>query len=163
MLALKGKNLFETLMLNYCADADTNNSQPSWEQENSVLKFNKNIAVPDNQAELLSLMSRRIYLCRENQTITGYYISGSDYFEDNEVFQEKITLWRSYQEKKNTPVQFKPKLYDVSRKAWQDFASIAILADVQKQNDAEKNSGKPVCWNGSANFWNGIFWIKIIL
>jgi len=142
LIALKGKTLFETLMLNYCADADTNNSQPSWEQENSVPEFNKIIPVPDNQAELLSLMSRRIYLCRENQSVTGYYISGGNYFEDDEVFQEKMTLWRGYQEKKNTPVQFKPKLYDVSKKAWQDFASIAVLADVDKQNDAERKFRK---------------------
>ena len=142
LIALKGKNLFETLMLNYCADADTNNSQPSWEQENSVPEFNKIIPVPDNQAALLSLMSRRIYLCREKQSVTGYYISGGNYFEDDEVFQEQMTLWRGYQEKKNTPVQFKPKLYDVSQKAWQDFASIAVLADIDKQNDAEKQFRK---------------------
>lgn len=142
LIALKGKNLFETLMLNYCADADTNNSQPSWEQENSVPEFNKIIPVPDNQAALLSLMSRRIYLCREKQSVTGYYISGGNYFEDDEVFQEQMTLWRGYQEKKNAPVQFKPKLYDVSKKAWQDFASIAVLADIDKQNDAEKQFRK---------------------
>ncbi|MEE5993235.1 MAG: type I-E CRISPR-associated protein Cse1/CasA [Oscillospiraceae bacterium] len=139
MMMLRGNNLFETIMLNYCADVDITNdafeSKPSWEQDAPTTEFNRIIAVPENQAELLSLRSRQIYLYRENQTVTGYYISGGDYFEDDEVFQEQMTLWRGYQEKKNSQTKFKPKLYDTSRKAWQEFASIAVLAEVDKEND----------------------------
>lgn len=141
LIALKGKNLFETIMLNYRADADSNNDisiqLPSWEQNHTVAEFNKLIPVPNNQAALLSLMSRRIYLCRENDAVVGYYTSGGDYFEDEEVFSEQMTLWKGYQEKKETLVKFKPKLYDTSKKAWQEFGSIAALPDEDKKTDTK--------------------------
>lgn len=132
LIATKGKNLFETLMLNYNAECDSENdvyiSKPSWEQDNESPEFNRIITVPDNQAELLSLLSRRICLNRENGNVNGYYLAGGDYFEDDEVFNEQMTLWRGYSEDKNsTKLKFKPRLHDPSTKAWQEFGSIAVL------------------------------------
>ncbi len=138
LIVLKGQNLFETMMLNYCANADIYHESegvPSWEQDQPISEINRKIPVPDNQIALLSLMSRRIYLCRENQAVIKYYVSGGDYFEETEVFEEQMTLWKREPGKKGTLAKFKPKLYDVSKKAWQEFASIAVLANVNKQND----------------------------
>ncbi|MDE5736990.1 MAG: type I-E CRISPR-associated protein Cse1/CasA [Oscillospiraceae bacterium] len=143
MIALKGKNLFETIMLNYCADADNGENEikstPSWEQENPVTEFNRLISVPKNQAGLLSLMSRRIYLCRENHSVIGYFISGGDYFKDDEVFSEQMTLWQYYEEKESGKSKFKPKPYHTKNdewegniKIWQEFGSIAPLAKVDE-------------------------------
>lgn len=131
LIAVKGDNLFETLMLNYNAKHDTEKeiyeSYPSWESDNNKNGFNRLIAIPNNQAALLSLQSRRIYLCRENGMVNGYYISGGDYFDEEEVFDEQMTLWSGYTEKKDTAPKFKPKRYDKSKKAWQEFGSIAAF------------------------------------
>ncbi|MDE6005725.1 MAG: type I-E CRISPR-associated protein Cse1/CasA [Oscillospiraceae bacterium] len=132
LIAVKGENLFETLMLNYHAVYDSNNeiykSYPSWECDNNISEFNRLIAIPDNQAALLSLQSRRIYLCRGNSMVIGYYISGGDYFEEEDIKNEQMTMWKSYKEKKNDTVwKYKPKPYDTSKKAWQEFGSIAAF------------------------------------
>lgn len=151
LIALRGKNLFETMMLNYHADVDIKEgvltSTPSWESDGKNLIDVSNlenncvkISVPDNQSALLSLRSRQVYLCRENNFVKGYYISGGDYFEDVEVFSEQMTLWKSYEDKKI--LKFKPKLYDISRKAWQEFSSIAVLADKNEKSEADKKFRK---------------------
>ncbi|MBQ6983256.1 MAG: type I-E CRISPR-associated protein Cse1/CasA [Synergistaceae bacterium] len=141
LIALKGKNLFETIMLNFCADLDVSNNIfdecPSWEQDNYNIEFNRLINVPRNQAALLSLMSRRVLLCRrEDNKIEDYYLAGGDYFEDLEVFQEQMTLWAAYQEskKKDAPYKYRPRRHDPSRKIWQEFSSIVGVN--------EKNSEK---------------------
>lgn len=124
LIAVKGKNLFETIMLNYNPELDEESFQkPSWEQDNNHIEYNRSIAVPNNQAELLSLMSRRIYLHRENSLVNGYYIKGGDYFEEQDI-DEQMTLWKSYKEKRNSDFKFKPKLYDTSKKIWQEFGII---------------------------------------
>ena len=131
LIALKGKNLFETIMLNFCADCDhldgVFEEQPSWEQDSNKIEFNRKIDVPDNQAALLSLMSRRIWLCRENEEVKGYYLAGGDYFEDDDVKNEQMTLWRGYQDKKNTPYTMRPRLYDPAKKIWREFGNIACM------------------------------------
>lgn len=103
LIAVRGNNLFETLMLNYNAECDSEYdvyvSTPSWEKDNNKAEFNTLIPVPDNQAALLSLMSRYVYLCRENGKVNGYYLAGGDYFEEDEVFSEQMTLWKSDKKK----------------------------------------------------------------
>ena len=137
LIARKGKNLFETLMLNYCAEQDGKEgiftSSPTWEQDNNTTGFNRVIAVPDNQAALLTMQSRRIFLIRENDLVTGYYLSGGDYFEEEELFHtELMTLWRGFQEK-NEPYHFKPRLYNPTKLLWQEFGSIAVLKEANSE------------------------------
>ena len=131
LVALKGKNLFQTLMLNYVADQDIRHdvfqSTPSWEEKEPSVQFNRLISVPHNQAALLSLQSRRILLCRASDKVTGYFLSGGDYFEDEELFDiETMTLWRGYQETKDGPYRFKPRRYDPAKMIWREFGSIAV-------------------------------------
>ena len=90
------------------------------------------------QAALLSLMSRRVYLCRKNGKVNGYYLSGGDYFEEDEVFSEQMTLWRSYKEKGSDSTKYKPLLHKPSTKAWQEFGSIAALEDDENSSTARK-------------------------
>lgn len=146
LVAVKGKNIFETIMLNYNFQIDSEYgvyySTPSWESDSNDVKFNNEIAVPDNQAGLLSLMSRRIFLCRENGYVSGYYVSGGDYFESEDVFQEQMTLWKSYEEKKGV-YKFKPKKYDTSKKAWQEFGSVAVgNENTENKNTENENNEK---------------------
>ena len=142
LIALKGKNLFETVMLNFYADLDVSSNIfdecPSWEQDNNNVEFNRLINVPRDQAALLSLMSRRILLCRKkDNTVGDYYLAGGDYFEDSEVFQEQMTLWSAYQEKKDTPYKYRPRRHEPDRRIWQEFGSIVGVN--------EKNSEKSRC------------------
>lgn len=131
LIALKGKNLFETIMLNFCADCDVSDEifeeQPSWEHDNNGIEFNRKVDVPNNQAALLSLISRRVWLCHENEEVNGYYLAGGDYFEDDDVEKEQMTLWRGYQEKKGAPYKMKPRLYDPAKKIWREFGNIACI------------------------------------
>lgn len=149
LIAIKGDNLFETIMLNYNAECDytsddfsIDNSKkevPSWELDNNSVEFNHCITVPDNQAGLLSLMSRRVYLCRENNLVNGYYISGGDYFDEQQVFQEQMTLWLGYKDKKSSEeINFKPKRYDTSKKIWQEFGTIATISNNNGQDNTSK-------------------------
>ncbi len=146
LIALKGKNLFETIMLNFCADFDVNKNifdeSPSWEQDNNNIKFNRLINVPKDQAALLSLMSRRILLCNDDSKIKNYYLSGGDYFEELEVFQEQMTLWNAYQEskKKDAPYKYRPRRHDPSRKIWQEFNSI-VGVNEDKPEDSRRTPG----------------------
>ena len=144
LIALKGKNLFETIMFNFCADLDVSRNVfdecPSWEQDNYNIEFNRLINVPRDQAALLSLMSRRVLLChREDNKVEDYYLAGGDYFVDLEVFQEQMTLWLAHQKgkKKDTPYKYEPRKHDTSRKIWQEFSSIVGIN--------EENSEKSRC------------------
>jgi CRISPR system Cascade subunit CasA len=126
LIALHGNNLFETIMLNYVADANEEaiNCRPYWEQESTIEEFNHIIAVPSEQAELLTLQSRRVYLCREKDKVVGYYLSGGDYFEETDVKSEQMTLWVK-DDKVKTEIKLKPRRHTQLLKSWQEFGSIA--------------------------------------
>lgn len=152
LIAVKGENLFETLMLNYNAELETVEEIPSWETDNNSNEFNHLIAIPNNQAALLSLQSRSVYLCRENGMVSEYYISGGDYVEEDDVKNEQMTLWKSYQEKKDSVPKYKPKLYDTSKKSWQEFGSIAAF-EMNPNSDNTKSYRAPGI----------ILWINLLL
>ena len=141
MIALKGKTLFETLLLNYVAESSLRNV-PSWEtdiqrpladeshRENCYL-----VAMPDNQASLLTLQSRQVFLCREQNKVIGYYVAGGDYFNEEEVFNEHMTLWRSWKDKKTGMYIFSPLKGGSLTRAWQEFGCIAVTSG---NNDSSK-------------------------
>lgn len=149
LMTLKGNTLFETIMLNYVADADTKSdvyiSSPSWEQEQCT-EFNRLIPIPNDQAALLSLRSRSLYLHRENGSVIGYYISGGDYFEEEDIPAEQMTIWRSYTEGKNTVAKFKPARHDRSKTAWQEFGAIAVFPVIGKTSNAETRTPGVIQW-----------------
>ncbi len=143
LIAVRGKTLFETLMLNYVADSESiENSTPMWESEPSE-NFNRLIAVPDNQAAMLTIRSRHLYLCRENGMVNGYYLAGGDYFDEEDHVNEMMTIWRGYEEKKNSPIIFRPARHDSSKTAWQEFGVITAFPDTDKSNDSGKKVRAP--------------------
>ena len=141
LIAIKGKNLFETIMLNFVANVKDQNEIPVWERELPDEPYNRLIAVPDNQAELLTLRSRSLYLYRENDKITGYYISGGDYFEQEDVYSEQMTLWREEKDKKAAAPKFKPARHDTAKKAWQEFGAVAAVPVLVNNNSSEQTPG----------------------
>lgn len=148
MIAVVGDDLFETLMLNYNAlhDVQKNGifeSHPSWESDCNINEFNRLIAIPNDQASLLSLISRRVFLCRKDNMVTEYYVSGGDHFEEDDVIDEQMTLWKGYKEKKDSVTKFKPKVYDTSKKVWQEFGSISA---VNKNNSEQSREPGIIGW-----------------
>lgn len=149
LIAVKGENLFETLMLNYNADVDLRNeayiSKPSWERA-KPFGVNEQIPVPDNQAELLSLVYRNVYLCRKDNTVSEYYLTGGCWFEETEVFSEQMTIWKGDREGKKGPYKFKPMKFSSSRMLWQEFGSIAVLAADEDNPDSGKRRAGILQW-----------------
>lgn len=152
LIALKGRSLKETLLLNYNAvydpDRDVFTERPAWERDFDTAPFNNIIPVPDNQAELLTLQSRRVWLCREDGFVTGYYLAAGDYFEDKDVIHEQMTLWKSYKDKKETLYSFRPRAYTPEKKLWQEFENLAVLSynEVHRQTSESYRSPGVIRW-----------------
>lgn len=130
LLCVSGNNLFETLMLNLILVYDENTypkEKPIWELEK--IRDGERIAItaPDNLAQLYTLQSRRLYLKREGQKVTGFYLLGGDFFEKENAFIEPMTVWRNSGNKNNNV--YVPKRHDISRQFWRDFSALVVSAD----------------------------------
>ena len=128
-----GSNLYETLLLNLIFLRDGQEvweeNMPIWEKTTPKEAKKREIAVPDNQAELLTLQSRRVLLYRKNGKVTAYRTTGGDFFGENgsiNAFSEQMTQWQKGKEKKNAAPQFFPMRANMERQMWRDFE---VLAD----------------------------------
>lgn len=126
-----GENLFETLMLNLVFLKDGRyvwaENMPAWEQPTMTTAKKREIPLPDNQAELLTLQSRRFILSREENRVTGFSSTGGDFFGKEgrvNAFSEQMTLWRAGKTPKNAVPQFVPAPVDPWRQMWRDFEVI---------------------------------------
>lgn len=126
-----GENLFETLMLNLVFLKDGRyvwaENMPAWEQPTMTTAKKREIPLPDNQAELLTLQSRRLILSREEDRVTGFSSTGGDFFGKEgrvNAFSEQMTLWRAGKTPKNAAPQFVPASVDPWRQMWRDFEVI---------------------------------------
>lgn len=126
-----GENLFETLMLNLVFQKDGRyvwaENIPAWEQPTMTTAKKREIPLPDNQAELLTLQSRRLILSREENRVTGFSSTGGDFFGKEgrvNAFSEQMTLWRAGKTPKNAVPQFVPASVDPWRQMWRDFEVI---------------------------------------
>lgn len=126
-----GENLFETLMLNLVFLKDGRyvwaENIPAWEQPTVTTAKKREIPLPDNQAELLTLQSRRLILSREENRVTGFSSTGGDFFGKEgraNAFSEQMTLWRAGKTPKNAVPQFVPAPVDPWRQMWRDFEVI---------------------------------------
>lgn len=126
-----GQNLFETLLLNLVLLNDDEEpweeNKPIWERPTKKAK-KEEIPVPENQAELLTLQSRRTILLRNGDRVTGYYATGGDFFGDKgtNAFSEQMIQWRLGKAARNAAAPFIPVKADASKMMWMDFAQIAI-------------------------------------
>lgn len=126
-----GENLFETLMLNLVFLKDGRyvwaENIPAWEQPTMTTAKKREIPLPDNQAELLTLQSRRLILSREENRVTGFSSTGGDFFGKKgrvNAFSEQMILWRAGKTPKNAVPQFVPASVDPWRQMWRDFEVI---------------------------------------
>lgn len=145
---LEGNNLFETIMLNLVllrTDTETDmcfgSPKPTWEQEPSLVEDRIRDDI-DNQAELLSLQGRWLYLRRENGVITASAVVGENLTTKN-AFMEQMTLWTPIYAKQKDGMQldgYAPYISDYTKETlpdrthygqgiWNRFS--AILSDAE--------------------------------
>lgn len=124
LVMAKGNNLFETLMLNLMFLKDGiepwENGCPSWEKDPAEEKL-RQIPVPDNQAELLTVQCRRILLEREGEWVVSYVEAAGDYFPVEDAFSEQMTLWRA-NKKRDKIIGYYPQIHQPDRQMWRDFS-----------------------------------------
>ena len=130
-----GNTLFETLMLNLVflneGRKTWGNAAPAWELNQVRTGDRTEVPIPDNQAELLTLQSRRILLQREEDMVVGYVVSGGDYFSGSNAFSEQMTMWARNKEGDYYPYKAKhPK------QIWREFSSLAI-----QRSDEDRRPG----------------------
>lgn len=152
LITAGGRNLFETLMLNLVLTDDNgelwDSAVPVWELPSPPEKERTLIPLPNDQAALLTLQSRRLLLRTAGDAVTGYTLLGGDFFEKLGAFSEQMTVWSPIYDKKKTEVTgYQPKRHDRSRQMWRDFSSIAAseegkrLPGVVRWNTMLKNRG----------------------
>lgn len=127
-VAVKGKNLYETLLRNMAfsteQDALQEKQLPCWEREHARTEQSVEIVMPKNQAELLTLQSRRLLLHRTGENVDGFCLLGGDFFPRENVFAEQMTIWRTMPIKKNEPVVFVPCRHDPAKQFWREFPAV---------------------------------------
>jgi CRISPR system Cascade subunit CasA len=132
----EGKNLFETLMYNFCI---LNNSgelfelgQAIWEKdkiENGKIPNNERnrINIPKDLLSLLTIQSRRVSLEQKDGKVTGYTFIGGDFFvkRDGEKvisgknpFIEQMTIWRNNEKSSNNVAVYLPKRHNSAKLMW---------------------------------------------
>lgn len=132
LVYLKGRNIFETLMLNFVLvnhldeifDDCQNDSKAYWEKP-VCEKIERLIAQPRAQKDLLTMQSRRILLQRENGMVTGYLLTMGDYFDkEASLINEMMTMWKT-DEKKGIV----PKRHRLDCQIWRDFSALMGMAE----------------------------------
>ena len=134
-VSVVGDTLYETLLLNFVLlDKDGTpwtTCTPVWELPVQRSAERTQIALPNDQAALLTLQSRRLILQRENGFVTGFYLLGGDFFEKENAFSEQMTVWGALKDGKGETVGFQPRRHNKSRQMWRDFALYAAADSKQ--------------------------------
>ena len=137
LIAAQGDNLFETLMLNFVLLDDQERlwgpSKPIWALDQPRTQERCEIVMPDNQAELLTLQSRRLLLVYDERGVTGYKLLGGDFFSKVNALKEQMTLWTYVPGKGSQAGFYQPKRHDPSKQIWREFAAL-----VDDTNEREK-------------------------
>lgn len=129
LIAAKGENLFETLLLNMVLLRDGSNELwgtevPVWEAEKVKSNERTRVSLPDNPSQLLTLQSRRLMLERKDESVTGYLLLGGDFFAKENAVNEQMTVWRNAAQKVDDRPEYHPKRHDPSRQLWRDFPGL---------------------------------------
>lgn len=128
LIAAQGDNLFETLMLNLVLlDRDGQlwgENKPVWELENPHTGERTQIALPNNQAELLTLQSRRVLLMRDERGVTGYNVLSGEFFDKANALTEQMTIWTHVKGKKNELPFNQPHRHTLDKQIWREFSTI---------------------------------------
>lgn len=126
-----GENLFETLMLNLVmlhGDYQLFGKEtPIWEQKEISDKERTQISRPDNLSALYTLQSRRLYLNRKGQKVTGYFLLGGDFFDKENAFIEPMTVWKNADNKKSDC--YVPQRHNFSKQFWRECPAVILNKD----------------------------------
>lgn len=117
----KGKNLFETLMLNVSFDNYVE-QRPIWEFKSAreYVDYRCELKVPDNLAELYTSGSRIIHIEWQDDKPT-IYSAAIPMFDNLNVFIESMTTWK---QDKDIANGFRPKiksLTNINQNMWWNF------------------------------------------
>ena len=147
----KGKNLFETLMLNTIVFSDDNSSisftqKPCWEASSgelvrSLLRGHQ----PDNLAELYTAWSRAIYINPQMDVGNSFICEIVKLPEINhqDQFLEPMTLWK-YNKLGENKGKFTPKKHQASSALWRSFG---LLTDYHnKKNKDQSHNPEIMDW-----------------
>ena len=135
LLYVEGRNLFETLMLNFVLADDRDevfadgeeDSRAYWEKP-VCETIEQEISQPRAQKDLLTMQSRRIFLRRAQGMVTGYLLTMGDYFaKDASLINETMTVWEE-----NKIRGFSPKEHQLECQIWRDFSSLLGMNDNTK-------------------------------
>jgi CRISPR system Cascade subunit CasA len=125
ILYAMGKNLFETLLLNFVLIDDNGErwetGGAAWELDRPRSAERVEIELPTSQAALLTLQSRRILLKCSRNAVEGFQLLGGDFFNKENAFSEQMTVWRSAKDQEDT---YTPKRHNVEKSLWRDFSSL---------------------------------------
>lgn len=128
IVTVRGKSLFETLMLNLCLLKNGmepwNEPRPAWERPEPKADKRTEIALPDNQPELLSMQCRRVLLHRKGDVVDSFIEAAGDYLEKENAFPEQMTLWTVQQKGRETE-RTVPRPHDPARQMWRDFGAVS--------------------------------------
>ena len=135
LITVIGNNLFETLMYNLIllnpADWSVWEAEkPVWELDTPRGTERTEIAAPDNLSELYTLQSRRLYLVRAGEKVTGYTLLGGDFFDKVDAFIEPMTIWSAIKGSERTKTQFQPRRHDSSVQMWREFSATFAVSDM---------------------------------
>ena len=129
----QGDNLFQTLMLNLVLLNEKIElwveNKPVWELAKPRTQEKCLIALPDNQAELLTLQSRRTLLKRNERGVIGYTVLGGDVFKKENAFAEQMTMWTYVEGTDKQPPFWQPRRHNAGKQVWREFASIVPSDD----------------------------------
>ena len=124
LIIAKGDSLFESLMYNMALLENGikpwGQAKPSWEQPVTSEKL-RQLPLPDNQPELLTMQCRRVLLQSEDGFITGYIEAAGDFIEKENALCEQMTLWTDIKQK-NEVIGYRPKVHEPERQMWRDFS-----------------------------------------
>lgn len=129
IIYIHGNNVFQSIMLNLKVLRDNGGiwgkSRPVWEK-NPTYEPGIKISPPDNLPEIYTIQSRRMLLTTDENSgqITGVRVTGGEFYETTEDFNEPMTIWRGDTDKKTGITTYKPRLHDISRFSWQEFPDI---------------------------------------
>lgn len=127
IVVAKGNSLFETLMMNLTLLKDGKEiwgeAKPVWEKNSPSSEKLKEIPIPDNQPELLSLQCRRVVLIREHGNVTGYIEAAGEYIDKESAFSEQMTYWTVRKTGKGGE-EYVPHIHEKSRQMWREFSTL---------------------------------------
>lgn len=147
---LKGKDLFETLILNYIPVISIDGfvghiQKPCWEKSGSEnVDRICNEAFIDNYAELYTNWSRALFLDPGTDMSEPVVVDSIKLprIAQSNKFLEPMTIWR-YQDSKTGESRFVPQKHEAKKSLWRSFGAVAIPSSVSD----EKKNMRPIIFD----------------